>query len=325
MKLMLDITIPAPETRISYKDKLLLIGSCFTEHIGDNLAALKFNVLQNPNGILFDPASVITSLGSYIDNKRYREEDLFFLNELWQSWQHHSRFSGVSRNEVLKRINGSVSAAHDFLTSANWLVITLGSAFSYRLVNKNMEPVANCHRAPANWFDKHLMTIEEIITRFDGFLYRLFQLNPNIRIVFTISPVRHIRDGVIDNNRSKARLIESVHHLVNKFSRLYYFPAYELVIDVLRDHRFYDVDLVHPNYQATNFVLDHFIEHYADEESKQIMKDIQQIVAARRHRALQPDTEAHQKFLSLNADKARELMKTYPFLDLREELKFFER
>jgi hypothetical protein len=321
---MLDIPLAAPGIRINYKDKLLVAGSCFTEHIGDNLAALKFNVLQNPNGILFDPASVADSIVSYIDKKEYTAEDLFLLNELWQSWDHHSRYSGSDQQQVLNRINESIHRAHDFLKDADWLIVTLGSAYSYRLTGQNMRPVANCHRAPGNWFDKHLMSADEVIIAMDLMLYRLFQFNRDLKVIFTISPVRHIRDGVINNNRSKARLIEAVHQLVNKFQRLYYFPAYELVIDVLRDYRFYDLDLVHPNYQATNFVLEQFVESFVDESSRELMKEVRQVVNARKHKAFHPSTEAHKKFMLLNAGKIRELLKDYPFLDLTEELEFFK-
>ncbi|MEP7257501.1 MAG: GSCFA domain-containing protein, partial [Flavitalea sp.] len=213
--------------------------------------------------------------------------------------------------------------AHDFLKEARWLIITLGSSFSYRLNDGNI-PVANCHRAPASQFEKRLMTVEEINTALDNCLYRLFRFNANLQVIFTVSPVRHIRDGVTDNNRSKARLIESVHHLVNKFERLHYFPAYELVIDVLRDYRFYDIDLVHPNYQATQFVIEKFMEYFVNEPSKILSQEIQKIMIARKHKPFEASTGAHKKFLQLHAEKTRALMEKYPFLDLSEEAGFFE-
>jgi hypothetical protein len=181
--------------------------------------------------------------------------------------------------------------------------------------------VANNHRTPAGWFNKHLLTIEETTTMLDNCLHQLFQFNPNIKVIFTVSPVRHIRDGVIDNNRSKARLIEVVHHLVNKFDRLYYFPAYELVIDVLRDYRFYDIDMVHPNYQATSFVLDKFMRHFVDEKAQQLAEEIKKIVIARKHKPFQPSTEAHKKFLKAHLEKAQELQRKYPFLNLDEDIR----
>jgi len=252
MQFQLPIQIKSPEKQINYRDKILLIGSCFTEHIGNSLSELKFSTLQNPNGILFDPRSVCNSLISYIENKQYKKEDLFYLNEIWNSWEHHSRFSNINADDALKNINESQQQAYIFLKEADWLIITLGSSFSYRLTNEailgglqNNNGVANCHRAPSQWFNKHLLTIDETVSLLDTTYHRLKQFNPKLKIIFTISPVRHIRDGVIENNRSKSRLIEAVHHMINKFPGLYYFPAYELVIDVLRDYRFYDIDMVH--------------------------------------------------------------------------------
>ena len=321
---MLDIDIVSPPVKIDYRDKLALTGSCFTEHIGNSLRDLKFQVIQNPHGIIFDPSSVASGLVSYIDNKHYGEQDLFYLNELWHSWQHHSRFSGIDKNSVLERINASQQQAHDFLKETRWLIITLGASFSYRLKEGNI-PVANCHRAPASQFEKRLMTVEEINTALDNCLYRLFRFNPDIQVIFTVSPVRHIRDGVTDNNRSKARLIESAHHLVNKFERLHYFPAYELVIDVLRDYRFYDIDLVHPNYQATQFVIEKFMEYFVNEPSRALSQEIKKIIIARKHKPFEASTEAHKKFLRIHAEKTRILMEKYPFLRLEEELAYFER
>jgi len=322
MEFQLPIQIDTLPQPIAYPDKIMLTGSCFTEHIGNALRDWKFDTLQNPNGILFDPASVASSIIAYMDGRPYEEKDLVYFNELWQSWQHHSQFSHMDKGSALQGMNDSLSRAHVFLKEAKWLIITLGSAFSYRLVENGM-PVANCHRAPGQTFRKHLMTIEEINTALDGCLYRLFQFNPSLQVIFTVSPVRHIRDGVVENNRSKARLIESVHHLVNKFGRLYYFPAYELVIDVLRDYRFYDIDMVHPNYPATQFVLEQFTRHYIDKGSQSIIEEVKRIVTARRHKPFQPSTQAHKRFLQDHLQRAEELAQRFPFLDLREELEYF--
>jgi len=336
MEFQLPIKINVPDHQINYRDKILLIGSCFTEHIGNELEKLKFSVLQNPNGILFDPISVCNSLVSYIENKKYNEEDLFELNEIWHSWKHHSRFSNINPKEAVRIINESQQRAHEFLKDANWIIITLGSSFSYQLTETAIKTaevsqkpplgglgVANCHRAPAQWFNKHLLEISEIISMLDNCYHRLQQFNPGVNIIFTVSPIRHIRDGVVENNRSKSRLIEAVHHIVNKFDRLYYFPAYELVIDVLRDYRFYDIDLVHPNYMATEFVLEKFAQSCIDEASQQLMQEIKKIVIARNHKAFQPKTNAHQQFLSLNFQKIKILKDKYPFLDLEKELTYF--
>jgi hypothetical protein len=322
MEFQLPITIQSLPQPIRYGDKILLTGSCFTEHIGGALRDWKFDMLLNPNGILFDAASVASSLISYIQPRIYQEEDLVYLNELWQSWQHHGVFSRMDKQECLRVINASQTRAHVFLQEADWLIITLGSAFSYRLADSG-GAVANCHRAPQQWFRKHLMTIEEILSALDGCLFRLFNFNPRLRVIFTVSPVRHIRDGVIENNRSKARLIESVHHLVGKFDRLYYFPAYELVIDVLRDYRWYDIDMAHPNYPATTFVLEKFVGHCIDEPGQRLLEEVRKIVLARRHRPFEPATLAHRRFLQDHFQKAVELAREYPFLDFQEELNYF--
>lgn len=338
MEFMTPIDIkPLPEP-ISYRDRILLTGSCFTEHIGQSLTDHKFTVLQNPHGILFDPASVCKSLISYVQQKEYTREDLFLLNEVWHSWDHHSRFSHIDPQAALDAINASQRAAHQFLKEASWIIITLGSSYSYRLtaqaqgrpsadgalLHGSFAPgVANCHRAPAQWFTKHLLEIEETITLLDNCYHQLMHFNPKLRILFTISPVRHLRDGVVDNNRSKARLIEAVHHMVHKFERLHYFPAYELVMDVLRDYRFYDVDMAHPNYQATGFVMEHFAGSCIDPPTRRVMEDVRKLVIARRHRAFQPATQAHQQFLNNHYEKTRQLQAQHPYLNLQEELDYF--
>lgn len=299
-----------------------MTGSCFTEHIGNHLSELKFDTLQNPNGILFDPLSVAQSLISYLEPLIYGPEDLLFHDELWQSWKHHGQFADMDKENILRKINGSQRAAHVFLKQADWLLITLGSAFVYILKDNNKN-VANCHRAPANWFTKKLLPVEDMLAALDETLHRLLDFNPRLQIIFTISPVRHIRDGVIENNRSKARLIEVAHQLVNKFNRTYYFPAYELVIDVLRDYRFYDKDLVHPNYMATKFVLENFMEYYVEPGTRHIAEEIRKLRIAIKHRALHPETKAHSRFLEEQYAKTLELSAKYPFLDFTQELLHF--
>jgi hypothetical protein len=332
MQFIAPINIKPLKPSISYKDSILLVGSCFTEHIGNYLMDVKFNVLQNPNGILFNPISICNSLVSYIHNKQYNEDDLFFLNEAWHSWQHHSRFSNADLYEGLRIINESQNAAHGFLKKADWIIITLGSSFVYKLSPETPtslrrkvrgEAVANCHKAPAQTFIKHLSTIEETVSALDDTIHQLFHFNPQLKIIFTISPVRHLRDGVVENNRSKARLIEVVHHLVNKFEKLYYFPAYELVIDVLRDYRFYDIDLAHPNYAATQFVLEKFSETCFDGSTQELMKEIRKIVIAKNHTPFNPHSQQHKKFLQTHLEKTKILQQQNPWMDFSKELVHF--
>lgn len=210
------------------------------------------------------------------------------------------------------------------MKETDWLIITLGSSFVYKLAESGAS-VANCHKAQPQTFQKHLATIEEIVTKFDETIHQLFQFNHHLKIIFTISPVRHLRDGVVDNNRSKARLIESVHHLVNKFNRLYYFPAYELVIDVLRDYRFYDIDLAHPNYAATQFVLEKFFENCLDGEAQKLSEEIKKLVIARNHKPFNAESVQHKQFLLSQLKRTKQLQEQYPFLDFKKEIEYFSK
>ena len=323
MQLTLQLDIPPLQKPISYTDNILLVGSCFTEHIYDRLRQHKFNVLSNPHGILFNPLSVANSLKGYIDGRKYEKGHLFHLNELWNSWDHHTRFSHIDPVAALDGINQSQEEAVRFVKEADWVIITLGSAFQYYLRETGM-PVSNNHRAPAQWFEKRLLPIDEITDALDNTLNELFAANPYVQVLFTISPVRHIRDGVVDNNRSKARLIEAVHSLCDQSDKIHYFPAYELVIDVLRDYRFYDIDFAHPNYLATSYVWEQFVKACISPQVHGIMEQVQEINTARAHRSRFPETEAHKKFKQSYIIKSRAMMEKYPFLDLREELTYFE-
>lgn len=321
MEFRLEFSPKSFGIKINHQDQLFLAGSCFTEQIGNKLAAHKFRILENPNGILFNPVSIAHSIVSYIENKRYHADELFYHNELWGSWDHHTRFSSVSKEECLQKINHSQEAAHDFLKNADWILLTLGSSFVYELENKKV--VANCHKVPTDKFEKRLLPSEELVTVLDNLIYRIKHFNPKIKVIFTISPVRHLRDGFVENNRSKANLIHAVHHVVDKFENLFYFPSYELIIDDLRDYRFYADDMVHPNYAATNYVWEKFISSCVNEPSQQLMKEINSISIARRHKAFNPSSEAHKKFLNNHFNKSIQLMQRYPYVNLEEEAAYF--
>lgn len=328
MKFRFEFDIKPLSPPFTHKEKLLLIGSCFTENIGEKLKKYKFSVLENPNGILFNPVSVAEALVSYIDHVPFREKDLFQLNEGWHSWKHHSRYSGLTPQEALDKINSSTSQAHSYLKQADYLMITLGSAWIYTLTEKatNARPgsvAANNHKAPADWFYRRLMTTEEVLQVLDNVLYRSFHFNPKLKIIFTISPVRHLREGVVENNRSKAVLIQAVHHLVDKFDRLYYFPAYELVIDDLRDYRFYAEDLVHPNYFATQYVWEKFAGACMDEKTRSLIEEIHSINLAYQHTPFNEKSEAHKAFKLKYLGKVRDIQQQFPFLDFEKEIEYF--
>jgi lysophospholipase L1-like esterase len=324
MKFQVDINIPPLPQPLRYTDKILLTGSCFTEHIAERLEQHHFRLLSNPNGILFNPVSVADSLTGYLQGKRYAKEDLFYLNELWNSWDHHTRFSDIDRETALAGINQSQSEATKMICGADWLIITLGSAFQYYL-KEGDQPVANNHRAPGQWFEKKLLTVEQITTALSNMLGLLHLKNPGAKVLLTISPVRHIRDGVVDNNRSKARLIEAVHELCGNVGFVHYFPSYELLIDVLRDYRYYDTDLVHPNYAATSYVWETFVTTCIEEETKRQMAVVMELSIARKHRPRFVQTQAHRDFCAKYAAKANELQLLHPYLDLSDTVTYFSK
>ena len=319
---------PKPFTvKIKHTDKLMLVGSCFTEQIGNKLAAHKFQVLENPNGILFNPISIAKSVTSYTEERVYAEEDLFFHNELWASRAHHTRFSGPDKTAVLKNINESQTTANKFIKNADWLLLTLGSAFVYEWRDiagqKNYENVAaNCHKIPTDKFNRRLTDPQEIQEVLKKMSVAVRNINPSVKIIYTISPVRHLREGFIDNNRSKANLINAVHSLIND-NDVFYFPAYELIMDDLRDYRFFAEDLVHPNYAATNYVWEKFLAAVTDESSQDLLKEINEINAAANHKSFNPSSEAHKNFLRKNLERLKKLQVLHPYLQFDNEVLYF--
>jgi lysophospholipase L1-like esterase len=289
--------------------------------MGEKLMNHKFSVIQNPNGILFNPFSIADSIQSYIQRKLYDEDELFYHHELWGSWDHHTRFSNTEKNLCLQGINDSQKQAHEELKKTNWLILTLGSAFAYQLDDKRI--VANCHKVPTDKFTKKLFSSSEIIDAFNKMIQSLKAFNPNLNIIFTISPVRHLRDGFIENNRSKANLITAVATLTEIHNHVHYFPAYELIIDDLRDYRFFAEDMVHPNYQATQYVWEKFMDCCIEESDRSLMKEISIITMAKRHRAFNPQSNQHKVFLQTHLNKTIELSKKVPYLDFTEEINYF--
>jgi hypothetical protein len=313
---------PLPEG-IRYNQQLLLMGSCFAEEIGGKLHEHRFNTLINPHGILYNPLSITSALTAYLDGKVYTAEDLFQHNDTWNSWDHHSRFSAISPEAALDNINRMQGAAAKAIDTADWLILTLGSAHAY-VLKENSRMVANCHKVPAGNFYKRLLTVDEVITALDNVMHRLFFRNRKINILFTVSPVRYTRDGVVENNLSKAILLQAVHHLVNKFNRLFYFPAYELVIDDLRDYRFYKEDLVHPNELAINYVWEQVITNCISAGSQPLLHSIAEIIRAASHKPFNPQSSQHQQFLRTYAAKVDALMAAHPEVRLEDLKKAFE-
>lgn len=299
---------------ITHQQALLLVGSCFTANVGQALADRMFKVLANPTGILFDPTAIARHLHHLVEQRVLTEQDVFELEGVWHSWDHHSDFSALRANEAVSQINEAIAAGHVFLRESSWLVLTLGSAFRYELLHDG-RPVANNHRAPAAMFRKQLLEADEITQSLTQAIQAARSLNPGLQVMFTVSPVRHLRDGMIENNRSKARLLEAVHRLCEELPHCHYFPAYEYVIDVLRDYRWFDMDLAHPNYAATQYVFEQFCQACMPESTRELAEKAHQWVLGQRHRPRFPQSEAHQAFVARQEAQRLALAAAHPELN----------
>lgn len=308
--------------KITHQDGVLFLGSCFSEHIANRLLDLKFKIHTNPFGIVFNPKSIFSSIYRIIHKKYFKEEDVFEKEGLWYSLEAHGSVFATSKNELLKLLNHSIDIWNEEIQKANYLVVTFGSAFAYQ--HKQQEKiVANCHKLPQALFEKILLENHEIIVDFQELIENLKIINPNLKWMFTVSPVKHLRDGVVENNLSKAILIQAVHQLVKQNTNCFYFPAYELVTDDLRDYRFYESDMAHPNKQAINYVWKKFSEVYFNELTNEVNERVLQIHQAYHHRLFNKTTETSMKFKHNFYQKCVTLQAEYNYIDLSKELHYF--
>lgn len=307
---------------ITYRSKMMFTGSCFTENIGNKLRKLKFKVNINPFGIIYNPVSVFDSLNFIIDKTLFKEKDLFFYNEYWHSFYHHGKFSHTDKELTLRSVNESINNAHNFLKDSDFLFITLGTAWIYRHIKTDMT-VANCHKVPSSEFKKILLTSEEISEKFNLIIRCLQRFNPKIKLIFSVSPVRHLKDGFSENFLSKAVIRTSIESIIKTSKNIYYFPAYEILNDDLRDYRFYDIDLVHPNEVAVNYIFNFFQKSFFDNETLALTKEISKIISAVSHKIFVLDTEQTQKFLNSGLDKIKKLTEKHPYIDFENEKNYF--
>lgn len=320
MEFRLEFDPKSFSEKITIHDKVFLIGSCFTEHMYGYFSAYKFQSIQNPHGTLFNPISIYKSIEQYIEQKAVIEDELFNHHGIWSHWDFHSTLSDSKAECAVKKMNDAIHVAHDFLKQADWLIITLGSGFVYEFQEKQL--VANCHKVPGSQFNKRLLTIPEIKHSFDSMYNKLKAFNKNIKLVFTISPVRHLRDGFVENNRSKALLHHIVGELVND-NDILYFPSFELIIDDLRDYRFYAEDMVHPNYQATQYVWDKFCAACIDGKTRAFMKELEQLHQAMKHKPIHPNSPEHLLFREKFKSIAIDLSNRFPVLNWEKEIAYF--
>lgn len=318
IKLVSNVVIPEAKFKISYDSPLLLVGSCFAQNIGKKLTENKLGAMVNPFGIIYNPISIANSLTRIINNQFYSENELKKSDSgEWISFDHHGGFSGIDKTGCLAQINTAISNAYTQIKKAKIGVITFGTAWVYEY--EGIGVVANCHKMPSKKFNKRLLEVSEIIERYNDFLIALKNNHPEIQIIFTVSPVRHIKDGVYENNLSKGTLHLAVKSLMEQHEFCSYFPAYEIMIDELRDYRFFRDDLVHPTALAINYIWERFVNTYCDEKTKELISSIQKLRLAVQHRPFNFESDEHQKFISKQIQLMNQLSQQYPFLDFEEE------
>ena len=317
------IDIPASKNKINHKNKSVFIGSCFAENIGNKFLQYKFPADLNPFGVIYNPISVKKSLEILIEKKSFGKKDLYFHNENWFSFYHHSSFSDIEQNNCLEKINTRILSSSDFLEKADFLFITFGTSYVYELI-ESQQIVSNCHKLPAKHFNRYLLSVDEIVENLKELIEKLHQFNKNLKIVLTVSPVRHWKDGARENQISKSTLIIAINELMKEFRQIEYFPAYEIVMDELRDYRFYDEDMFHPNATAINYLWKKFNDIYFNNRTKQLCSEINKLIQAMGHKPFNPHSENHKKFLKSHFEKTILLNKQYPFLDLTEIRDYFE-
>ena len=301
------------------------MGSCFSENMGQKLIDQKFNVDMNPFGILYNPESIGNSLRILLEKSVFTEADLFQEQGVWNSFSHHSRFSDTNPEVALEKINNRIQSSHDFLKKTDFLMITLGTSWIYRLINSG-QIVSNCHKVPAVQFDRYRLKVHEIAESYENLLEELWAFNPNLKVIFTVSPIRHLKDGAIENQLSKSTLLLAIDQVISKFSDrcCYYFPAYELMMDELRDYRFYAEDMIHLSPLAIDYIFDRFTKSMFTVESTGIAKEVMKVRKAMEHRPVNPQTVEFRKFVKSSLVQIGQLSQRLPYLDFKLEKEYFE-
>lgn len=292
----LVVDIPEIKYKLDYDTPSLWLGSCFTENIGSRLKQLKFPAGVNPFGVLYNPESIRKSLDILAEKRFFKEIDLLYGNEMWYSYYHHSSFSHPERDVCLRKINDRISLASGLLEEAGFLFITFGTARVYRL-KENGEIVSNCHKLPHKLFSHDLLEVDEIVESYIDLIVKLREFNNRLKLVFTLSPVRHWKDGATGNQVSKSSLMLAIAKLTGTFENVFYFPAYEIVMDELRDYRFYGEDMLHINSQGTDYIWNRFVDACIEPSALPLVKEITGIIQGIRHRPFHPATGKHRLFL----------------------------
>ena len=310
------VEIPFSNLKITYHDRVTTLGSCFAENIGKRMNDACFLTDMNPFGVLYNPVSIKNSLCLLHNYKQFTIDDIFEHNSMWQSFSHSTQFSHPSAEPCLEQINSRLDAARSFYKHSDILIITFGTAWVFEDITTG-KVVSNCHKLPAKNFTRRRLTVQEIVDDYIMIICKLLTDNPTLQIIFSVSPIRHWKDGAHENNISKSILLLAIDELQKRFEQIHYFPAYEIQMDELRDYRFYASDMQHPSDVAVDYIWEKFCQNYFDKPTSKIKKELEQLSADLNHRPLFPDSEEYQKFQANITKKKKELIACYPFLNDR--------
>lgn len=314
MNFRTEIPIIKSDFPIDYHSKVLLLGSCFAENIGEKFQYYKFQTTINPFGIIFNAVSLEKLIRRVVENRTFTENDIFFHNDLWHCYEIHSELSNPDKEVFLSNLNLTLESTQRHITSLTHCIITLGTSWVYRNIESN-DIVANCHKVPQKQFTKGLLSIEQTEKSLQNIVSLIHSVNPNCNFIFTVSPVRHIKDGFTENTLSKAHLIAAIHQTITHHpSPIIYFPTFEIMMDELRDYRFYAEDMLHPNQTAVNYIWEKFVDSTVSEESKSLMIEIENIQKSLAHKPFNPNSESHQKFINQLNSKIKAVQNRYPFI-----------
>ena len=314
------IELPKSPVEISYHDRIMLFGSCFADNMGAKLIEHQFPVDVNPFGTLYNPESIALSIRRLLEKKTWESNELFLHAGLYHSAGHHSRFSCISKMDCLEKINNRLVFSADNLLKSNRLFVTYGTSYVYRL-KETGQTVANCHKLPAKLFVRGRLSMRQIVEQWVELLMTLFAAIPELTVIFTVSPVRYWQDGVHENQISKSILLLAIEELQARFpTHIVYFPAYELMIDELRDYRFYAEDLFHPSDTAIQYIWERFTETYMNKQTLQLMREVNQIQKALNHRPLNQKSESYKQFLAHTLSQIEQLNAKMPSICFNKEM-----
>ena len=301
-----EIKIATASRPFDLKSSILTLGSCFADAIGSRLAAQKMNVLRNPFGVIYNPESIHKVLSYSVFNEPLPEHTYLHHQDVYLNFNFHSELSSLTKDGLASRLTNTIGSTHYFLKDADWLLLTYGTAWVYQR-KETGEVVANCHKLPSAMFTKSLLTLDAITSSFMSLFNQLKKFNPKIKVVLTVSPVRHLKDTMEMSSVSKSLLRVACHQSSTQFDDVEYFPAFEMMVDDLRDYRFYKADMLHPTAEAEDYIWEKFMERYFSPDLKEFVKKWNVVSGALRHKPFHPQTASHQQFLKDTLKKLEEL------------------